>query len=90
MAVLHLIQPAPKQHGQYGRRGAMRRLLKWWRHEQEPYKWAALAQYNTEKGRGIVHEEGWKKIMASQQEQFNREQVEKWEERGYTVINNAE
>jgi len=54
--------------------------------EHEPWKWEALAQYNAERSRGIEHTNDWKKIMASQQEQFNREQREDAEARGYIIL----
>ena len=48
--------------------------LPWTRKPKGEYRFAALAQYNTEKGRGIVHTEMWRRIMKEEQAKFNRAQ----------------
>jgi hypothetical protein len=40
----------------------------------DPYRWTELATYNSERARGIVHMPEWVRLMAAEQEAFNREQ----------------
>jgi hypothetical protein len=39
----------------------------------EEYRFAALAEYNTERARGIVHTEEWRKRMKKEQAKFDAE-----------------
>lgn len=43
---------------------------------ESPYRWNALATYNAERARGIVHTEEWKAKMVVEQEHFNAEQAQ--------------
>ena len=47
----------------------MRRKQRW-----EPYEFEALATYNSEKARGIVHTPEWVEKMKHEQERFNQQQ----------------
>jgi hypothetical protein len=53
------------------------RGMRWWerlvstRYERTLYEFADLAQYNSEKARGIVHTPEWNKKMAKEQARFN-------------------
>jgi hypothetical protein len=41
------------------------------RHRSEPYEFEALAQYNAEVARGLVHTDEYKTRMALEQRRFN-------------------
>ncbi len=43
------------------------------RNSAAPYKWLALATYNDERGRGIVHTPEWVKWMEREQRLFDSE-----------------
>ena len=38
-----------------------------------PYRWGTLAQYNSERARGILHTTEWQNQMAREQELFDAE-----------------
>lgn len=41
--------------------------------ENEPYEFAELATYNSERARGIVHTPEWVRRMEAEQERFDRQ-----------------
>lgn len=58
------------------------RLLDGWRRQREDdwiarwkaeHRWDALARYNAEKARGLVHTPEWQELMRHEQEAFNKE-----------------
>jgi len=54
---------------------------KFWKPEYE-----ALAQYNSEVNRGILHTSVWKKKMAEIQTEYNKRQREFAEKKGMVII----
>jgi hypothetical protein len=56
------------------------------RKQYKPYRFAALAQYNSEVARGIVHTLPWVEFMRQEQRQFDMEMGAKAIERGETII----
>jgi hypothetical protein len=44
----------------------------------EGYEFEALARYNSEIARGIVHTPEWDALMAQEQERFDRQQQDEW------------
>ena len=50
-----------------------RRDAQWWAKWEREHRWDALAQYNAECSRGIVHTPEWDARMAEEQERFNVE-----------------
>jgi hypothetical protein len=45
------------------------------RKTSEPYRFQALATYNGERARGIVHTPEWQAKMAAEQKRFDRSQL---------------
>ena len=43
------------------------------------HRWDRLATYNAECSRGLVHTPAWDMVMAWEQEQFDKEQRQRWE-----------
>ncbi len=54
--------------------------------KRETYRWSALAMYNAEVGRGIVHTKDWDAIMAQHQKEFEDGARQHAEAQGYTVL----
>lgn len=48
----------------------------------DPYEFDALAKFNSEVARGIVHTPEWVEKMRLEQERFNAEQETEWLARG--------
>lgn len=40
------------------------------------HRWDALGRYNAERSRGLVHTPEWAAVMAKEQEEFDREELQ--------------
>ncbi len=60
------------------------------RRQSEHYEFSALATYNSEKARGIVHTDEWKAKMVTDQARFDAQFMEKAEREGWIVIGREE
>jgi hypothetical protein len=52
----------------------------------EPYEFSALANYNAEVARGIMHTQAWVEKMRLEQERFNAQQRERAEREGAVIV----
>ena len=55
------------------------REMFWQRRHQEPYRFAALATYNAERSRGLVHTPQWMAVMRKEQALFDAQALEEAE-----------
>lgn len=68
--------------------GLFRKEFNWEKFKQE-HRWDALATYNAEVARGLVHTPEWKAKMAEEQKLFDKEQHQRYLDEGWTRVGNA-
>ena len=56
---------------------------------REEHRWNALATYNSEVARGLVHTPEWRKKMAEEQKLFDEEQHQRYLDEGWTLVGNV-
>ncbi len=52
----------------------------------DKYEFWALATYNGERARGIMHTPEWQEKMAADQERFDAQQNEKWAKDTHVIV----